>query len=130
MRLRPLLWFDCTAGGVVGVAMLALSGVLSPLFGIPRAVLVTTAIVNLMYGAFSFSLARRPEAPRRLVRVLIIANLAWMPVCVTLAAVHAGPGSWLGVAYLLAEGLFVAVLAAVEARAASSDRRQSSSSAS
>jgi hypothetical protein len=117
VRLRPLLWFDCTAGGVVGIAMLALSGVLAPLFGIPRAVLVITAIVNLAYGAFSFSLARQSEPPHRRVRVLVAANAAWTPVCVILAAVHAGPGSWLGVAYFVAEGVFVGALAVFEMRA-------------
>lgn len=119
MRLRSLLWFDCTAGLAVGLAMLALSGVLSPLFGLSRGVLVTTAVANLAYGSFSYSLVRRPEAAPRRVRVLVVANFAWALVCVALAAVYAGPGSWLGAAYLLAEGVFVGVLASVEARVAS-----------
>jgi hypothetical protein len=116
-QLRSLLWFDCIAAGVAGVAMLALSGVLAPLFGVPRAVLVTMALANLVYGTCSYSLARQPEAPRRRVRVLVVANFAWVAVCVGLAAGFAGPGSWLGAAYMLAEGLFVGTLAAVEARA-------------
>ncbi len=121
-QIRPLLWFDCAAGGVAGVAMLALSGLLAPLFGVPRALLVTTALVNLAYGAFSFSLARQTEAPRRLVRALIVANFAWTGVCVVLAAFLAGPGSWLGAGFVLAEGLLVGALAAVEARAAAGQR--------
>jgi hypothetical protein len=52
------------------------------------------------------------------VRVLVVANFVWSGVCVVLAALFAGPGSWLGVGYVLAEGLFVGVLAALEARAA------------
>jgi hypothetical protein len=116
-RIRSLLWFDCAAAGVAGVAMLALSGLLAPLFGVPRLVLVTMALVNLAYGAFSYSLARQPEAPRRRVRALVVANFAWTGVCVGLAALLAGPGSWLGAGYVLAEGLFVGALAAVEASA-------------
>lgn len=115
--IRSLLWFDCAAGGIAGVAMLALSGVLAPRFGVPHALLVTTALVNLAYGAFSYSLARQPKAPRRLVRALIVANFGWTVVCVGLAAVLAGPGSWLGAGFVLAEGLFVGVLAGFEARA-------------
>jgi hypothetical protein len=115
-QIRSLLWFDCAAAGVAGCAMLALSGRLAPLFGFPRAVLVTTALVNLAYGAFSYSLARQSEAPRRSVRALVVANFAWTGICVGLAAVLAGPGSWLGAGYLLAEALFVGTLAAVEAR--------------
>lgn len=97
--------------------MLALSGLLAPLLGIPRTVLVTMALVNLTYGAFSYSLARQPEASRRRVRALVVANFAWTGVCVGLAAFFADPGSWLGAGYILAEALFVGALAAVEARA-------------
>jgi hypothetical protein len=116
-RLRSLLWFDCSAAGVVGVTMLAVSGLLAPLFGMPRAVLVATALANLIYGGFSYSLARMAEPPRGRVRALVVANFAWTVVCVVLAAVFAGPGSWLGVAYVLAEGAFVGGLAALEAGA-------------
>ncbi|MES2644307.1 MAG: hypothetical protein V4850_32780 [Myxococcota bacterium] len=125
LPIRSLLWFDCAAGGVAGVVMLALSGLLAPLFGIPHAVLVTTALANLAYGAFSYSLARQPEAPRRHVRALVLANFAWTGVCVALAAIFAGPGSWLGAGYLLAEGLFVGALAAVEARALTAQPKSS-----
>ena len=121
LAIRSLLWFDCSAAGVVGVAMLGLSGLLAPLFDIPRAVLVTTALVNLAYGTFSYSLARQPEPPRRLVRALIVGNFTWTVICIGLAAVFAGPGSWLGSGYLLAEGLVVGALAAVEAKALEGD---------
>jgi len=116
--LRALLWFDCTAAAVAGVAMFALSGWLAPRFGLPRALLVTTALVNLAYGTFSYYLARQPAAPARHVRALVVANFAWTAVCVALAAYFAGPGRWLGAGYVLAEGLFVGALATVEARAA------------
>lgn len=102
--------------------MLAVSGLLAPLFGVPRILLVGTALANLAYGAFSLSLARMPEAPPRRVRALVIANFAWTLVCVALAIAIAGPGSWLGVAYLLTEGVVVGGLAALEARASSAAR--------
>lgn len=90
LKIRSLLWFDCAAAGIVGVAMIALSGMLAPLLGIPRAVFVTTALVNLAYGAFSYSLARQPAAPRHRVRALVVANFAWAAVCVGLAAENQG----------------------------------------
>jgi hypothetical protein len=116
-RLRSLLWFDCIAGGIVGVTMLAVSGWLAPVFGMPRTVLLATAVANLAYGSFSFSLARMGEAPLGRVRFLVVANGAWSVVCLVLAVSFAAPGSWLGAAYILAEGVFVVGLAAVEARA-------------
>jgi hypothetical protein len=115
--LRRLLWFDCTAAGVAGAAMLALGGLLAPLLGLPRVLLVFTALVNLAYGAYSFSLARQPAAPRGRVKALVIANFSWVAVCALLALRFANPASWLGAAFLLGEGIFVGVLAAVEGRA-------------
>jgi hypothetical protein len=67
--LRHLLWFDCGAALVAGLA------------------------------------------------VLITANAGWTLVCGGLAVALAGPGRWLGVAFYLGEGLFVAALAAIEASA-------------
>jgi hypothetical protein len=96
--------------------MLALAGLLAPLFGLPRAVVVFIGLVNLAYGAFSFSLARQPSPARGRVRALVAANLLWVGVCVLTALNFAGPGSWPGASYMLAEGVFVGVLATVEAR--------------
>ena len=115
--IRSLLWLDCTAAGLVGVAMLALSGPLAGWFAVPRAVLVGMAVTNLIYGAFSYSLARQSEAPRARVRALVLANFAWAAICAGLAAFLAGPESWLGASYILGEGMVVGTLAAVEARA-------------
>jgi hypothetical protein len=115
-NLRPLLWFDCAAAAIGGTAVLALAGLLAPLFGLPRAVVVFIGLVNLAYGAFSFSLARQPSPDRGRVRTLVAANLLWVGVCVLTALFFAGPGSWPGASYLLAEGFFVGALATVEAR--------------
>lgn len=63
-NLRPLLWFDCAAAAIGGTATLALAGLLATLFGLPRVVVVFIGLVNLAYGAFSFSLPGsllRPE---------------------------------------------------------------------
>jgi predicted membrane-bound spermidine synthase len=115
-NLRSLLWFDCAAAAIAGMAMLALVGLLAPLFGMPRAAVVLIGLVNLAYGAFSFSLARQPSPTRRLVRALVAANLLWVGVCVLTALFFAGAESRLGASYLLAEGFFVGALATVEAR--------------
>jgi hypothetical protein len=114
-NLRPLLWFDCAAAAIGGTATLALAWLLAPLFGLSRVVVVFIGLVNLAYGAFSFSLARQPSPARGRVRALVTANLLWVGVCVVMAIYFAGPGSWLGASYMLAEGFFVGLLATVEA---------------
>jgi hypothetical protein len=116
ISLRRLLWFDCTAAAVAGTAMLALAGLLARLLGLPRAMIVFIGLVNLAYGAFSFSLARQPTPPRGRVKALVVANLSWVGACVAMALYFAGPGSWPGAIYMLAEGAFVGLLATLEAR--------------
>lgn len=115
--LRNLLWVDCTAGAVVGGAVLALSGWLSGVLGLPRGVLLFTGAANLAYAAYSFSLARRRARLVRPIEILAVANVAWgLVVCLGLAAAFWDTASGWGRAHLLAEAVFVAGLGAVEWR--------------
>ncbi|MDX1420782.1 MAG: hypothetical protein R3181_12500 [Rubricoccaceae bacterium] len=114
--LRRLLWIDCTAGAVVGVAVLALSAWLSALEGLPRGVLLATGAANLLYASFSFSLAIRPVRPVHLIQRLAVANMAWAPVCLGLAAAFAGSVTPFGVLHLVGEAVFVGGLGALEWR--------------
>lgn len=111
---RNLLWTDCTAGAVVGVVVLALSGWLSDLHDLPRSVLVFTGVMNLAYASYSFSLARRQMRPRVLVQILAIANMAWAPVCIILSVMHWESASVFGHLHLLGEAAFVGGLGAYE----------------
>jgi hypothetical protein len=104
--LRRLLWLDCTAAAVVGTVQLALVGLLAPLLGLRREVVTFTALMNLAYGAFSFSLAWKPSAALERVKVLVVANFAWASVCLVTAVYFARPGSWVGATYLWTEGAF------------------------
>lgn len=110
-----LLWFDACAGAIVGALMLALAGVIGPLLGLEPALLRATAAANLCYAFYSFNLARQPAPRRALIWALIGANASWTLVCAALALRHVSSAP-LGAAYLLGEGLFVGVLAGVEAR--------------
>ena len=113
-RAETLLWIDCTAGAAVGVIVLAFSGWLSALEGLPQSVLLFTGAANLVYAAYSFSLARRGRRPLSLIRLLACANMAWAPVCVALAAVYWESATVFGLLHLIGEGLFVGALGAVE----------------
>ena len=82
---RHLLWVDCTAGAVAGVAVLALAEWLSRIEGVPLGVLRFTGAANLVYAAYSFSLAVRARRSVGGVLGLVAANAAWAVVCVALA---------------------------------------------
>ena len=114
-RILPrLLWIDCTAGAVVGVAVLALSGWLAHLYGLPRSLLVFTGAANLVYAGYSFSLARRSVRPVSLLTLLAVANMAWAVPCVVWAVTYGDTATPFGIGHLLAEALFVGGLGAVE----------------
>lgn len=112
-----LLHVDSIAGLVVGLGILALSGVLAPFYGIPRPVLVVMAIANLAYGTYSGTLARRARRPRALLVALVVANAAWAVVCGVLAVALASRATGFGIASLVFEGVFVGGLAVLEWRA-------------
>ena len=114
--MRHLLWIDCTAGALAGTLVLALSGWLAQLEGLPRGVLIFTGATNLVFASYSCSLAVRRIRPLPLVTLLVAANLAWVPVCVALAVTFRDVATPFGFAHLLGEALFVGGLALLEWR--------------
>lgn len=112
--MKHLLWIDCIAGAFAGVAMLLLVDWLTALYGIPTDLLVFIGGANVLYAAYSFSLAIRRTRTPLLLNALIIANGLWALVCVGLAVRWAGTATLFGMAHLLAEALFVGRLANLE----------------
>ena len=116
LLLRKLLWIDCGAALLAGLAVLSLSAWLGRIYALPRGLLVAMGVANLAYSAFSFSLARRARRPRSLIVVLVVANASWAALCGIAAVRLAGVASAFGLAHLIGEGLFVGGLAALEWR--------------
>ncbi|ANM31984.1 hypothetical protein ABI59_00240 [Acidobacteria bacterium Mor1] len=112
--LRNLLWVDCAAGAAVGVLVLGLASWLAEIEGLPLGVLLFTGAANLLYACYSFSLAIRIRRRMIWIKLLVLANLAWVPVCIGLAWVHRADASPLGFAHLLGEAAFVGGLAVLE----------------
>lgn len=112
--MRHLLWVDCSAGAVVGVAVLALHRPLAALEGLPVGVLLFTGATNLVYACYSFTLALRRRRSRAALATLVAANLAWVPICVALAVVFRSRASAFGFAHLIGEACFVLGLATLE----------------
>lgn len=105
---------DCGAAGIAGVLVVLFAAPLSDLEGLPRELLVFTGVVNLLYGSYSLSLAVRAERTVRSIKLLVLANFAWVPVCFALAATFAGSATPLGLFHLVGEGIFVGTLAIFE----------------
>ena len=107
---------DCLGGLVVGLFVLSFARWLSGLYALPSSMVVTMGIANLVYGTFSLSLARRAIRPRGLLLLLIVANISWAVLCVITAVVVAKQASFIGLATLLFEGVYVGSLGVLEWR--------------
>jgi len=114
--MRRLLWVDCIGAAVAGVTVIAVSGWLSRMEGIPREVLLFTGAVNLLYGAFSFSLAVRAERPLVLIRLLVAANLTWALVCLGLLVRFAESATPIAFVHFVGEAVYVGGLGVLEWR--------------
>ena len=113
---RNLLWVDSMGGLAVGVAMFALAGPLSGLYGIGEGFLLLMGGANLAYGLYSLTLASRRRRPRVALYLLVAANVFWGALCLRWAAVTWGDATWLGTAHFVLEGLYVGGLGIVEWR--------------
>jgi hypothetical protein len=114
--VKKLLWVDCTGAALAGVTVIALSGWLSRLEGLPQGLLLFTGAVNLLYASYSFSLAVRPERPMRLIKLLVLANLAWVPVCLGLVAAFSATATPFAYVHFVGEAAYVGGLALLEWR--------------
>ncbi len=112
--MKHLLWIDCTAGALAGVAMLLLMDWLAALYGMPADLLVFMGVANVLYASYSLSLAIRRTRTPLMLNTLIVANGVWALVCIGLAVRWAGTASLFGMAHLLTEALFVGRLARLE----------------
>jgi hypothetical protein len=113
---KYLLWVDRIGAAVAGAAVIAVSGGLSRLEGLPQELLVGTGAVNLLYASYSFSLAHRAERPMRRIKLLVGANLAWAPVCLVLVAAFSAAATPFAYVYFVGEAAYVGTLAALEWR--------------
>ena len=125
-RADWLLRIDSLGGIFVGVGVLALSPWLDGLFGFPMNLVLFLGAANVIYGCFSGSLLllsyRQGPPGRAWFLFLIVANVAWLAVCVGVVYYYGAGATWLGLAHVMLEGLYVAGLGLYEYRVLSSEK--------
>ncbi len=118
--VRRILWFDGGGGLVAGAVTLALVDWLATLYQFAPGLVLFIAAANLLYGAYSTTLARRAGRGQwpslRAVDALILANAAWAVVCVGLLIATWRSASAFGSIHVALEGGYLAALAAYEWR--------------
>ena len=113
-----LLAFDSGAGIVAGLITLGLSPWISEWFGWTLGFTHYMGAVNVGYGCYSgilWRLLRSGKLTAGPVTFLVVANSAWAGHCFAQSYWLFDSASWLGLGQLILEGLFVGVLAYIEA---------------
>ena len=115
--MKPnLLWIDCSAAALAGVAVIWLADWLSAVQALPRTLLLGIGAANLAYACYSFTLANRAHRPQYLIDCLVAGNVLWALVCLGLAVYFWSIATVWGLLHLIGEAIFVGGLAALEWR--------------
>lgn len=112
--IERILWVDCIGAICTGLAMLLLRGWISEIYGISESLVTGHAMVHLLYGSYSFSLAIRKHRPMGMLLLLIFANAGWACFCFVFAAFWLANVSIFVATNLFVEGIYVGGLALVE----------------
>ena len=114
--LRQVLWVDALVDAFTGLIGLLFFTYLSGLLGLPTNLLITIAVITLLYAVVAFRLAVQRNISIPLLRVLVAANWSWTGVSVVLLLMHIGQATALGIVFLTIQLLVVGALAYVEGR--------------
>ncbi|MEO5672256.1 MAG: hypothetical protein ABIR26_16330 [Ramlibacter sp.] len=112
--LRNVLLADSASCVATGVLQLMFTEALARLLHLPAALLVGTGWFLLAYAAFVGFIATREPVPRGWVWLLVAGNLGWALGCLALLASGAIAPTALGIAWIAAQAVTVAVLAELQ----------------
>lgn len=94
----------------MGSLVLLFHPFLSHIQGLPESVVLFMGIANLVYGSYSLFVTTRDPRPVVLVKILALANMAWLIVCLALVFYWSDAVSVVGVLLVMGEGVYVASL--------------------
>ena len=112
--LRRVLAADALVGLVASVALLGATELYARLTGLPADVLRDVGLALVGYVVALAWASRARPLPRRAVRVLVVANWAWVAASAVLLATL--PATPFGVVYVTGQAAVVAGFAVAEAR--------------
>ncbi|MBL6079327.1 hypothetical protein JMJ56_15015 [Belnapia sp. T18] len=119
LSLRTLLLVDALSCAAMGAMLLAAPSALGGWMALPPALLTVAGLMLLPIAAFMAVLARGSAVPRWAVTVVVIGNVLWAAVSLLLPVMGMVSPNALGWVFLLGQAGFVALLAKLEADAAS-----------
>lgn len=111
-----ILWIDCLGGLMVGFFVLLFCSLISAWTNLPTSIVISMALANLLYGSYSLYVTTRKSRSILLVKILAVANICWLFVCISIAVYYWQEVSALGLLHVIGEGIYVAALGLVEWR--------------
>jgi len=112
--LRRVLFADAIVSALTATLMLTESAVLTPMLGVPAALLTTAALGTLLYAAYLVWAATRKSLPRAAVWLPVLLNIVWAADCLALALGVGGQPGTAGLALLAVQVVGAMVFAELE----------------
>lgn len=111
---KNILWIDCGAAAFAGMLVLLAVQWLSPLYHLPKNVIIFIGCVNLLYACYSFLLANYKKRSILLINMLVIANSIWSLICLIMLWIFWQEMTIFAIIHILGEAIFVSSLARLE----------------
>jgi len=112
--IRTALVLDAAASGALAILAIAAAPLLSPLLGLPQALLVWAGVLLVPWVALLVVLARRSSVARMLLIDVVALNALWVAASFGLLASGLVTPTVLGSAFVLLQALAVAGFAVLQ----------------
>jgi hypothetical protein len=112
--LRRVLIVDAATSGAMGVLLVIAANLLAPLLGLSSALLDTAGLSLIPFAALIAWIATRRDLPRPGVWAVIACNAVWSADSILLLLGGFAAPTVPGYAFVVAQALFVAILAELE----------------
>ena len=112
--LRLALVADAAASGAMGVILAAAANPLATWFGLPVALLREVGLLLIPYAGLLVYLARKDSTPRLPAQIVVAGNVLWVLGSVALLVSRVVAPTALGMAFVIAQALIVAILAELQ----------------
>ena len=112
--LRNILAADAAISGAAAILMIVGAPYLSPLLGLPAGLLFWAGVVLVPFVALLLATLRRQSVPRLIMIDIIAVNALWVAVSFGLLFSGLVSPNALGIAFVAAQALAVAVLAELQ----------------
>ena len=114
--VQKLLWADTLLGGSTAISGICFFNLLTPILGLPTAVILGISIVTLLYSIVALVLANQQTISISVLRTLVFANWFWTIISIGLLLIYFNEAALLGRIFLILQVVVVGALAYLEGR--------------